>query len=63
MAEQSTDLCEYSTQELVDELSKRDGVWSHHFPTDYFLTVGRKDSSTVKYRQGGEATILVVKEE
>ena len=28
--EQSTDLCEYSTKELAEELCKREGVASYH---------------------------------
>ena len=57
--EQSTDLCEYSTKELVEELSKREGMKKYVVPVgDYaYIAHGKKPS----LRIDGAATILVIK--
>ena len=49
--EQSTDLCEYSTKELVEELCKREGVEIYTIP----------EGSSHEYYFDGAARILRVK--
>lgn len=52
MTEQSTDLCEYSTSDLVDELCKREGV------SDYDV----ESNTYFRIKPAFSARILVVKE-
>jgi hypothetical protein len=62
MSEQSTDLCEYSTQELIDELCKREGV-RFLCPTEYhwYKVFIEHEDDYHSISGSGEATILVVK--